>query len=148
MQEDAEKLVTTKDLTKVKDELKAEIKTEVTALSQRIDQLDEKLTKRIDELEDRSTKRMDRFEAHLAKTDQTVERMAIRIVQMEQTMETLETKADAQRKHDEVMNGFDRIMKRLDISDSERAAGEYTFRQHEAKIENHEKRLLLLEQKA
>jgi len=119
MQNDAEKLVTTKDLAEAKDELKAEM----AAMN----------------------RRMDRFEEKLTKTDQTVERMAIRIVQMEQAMET---KADAQRRYDGIMNVLDKIMKRFDIYDSERAAGEYTFRQHEAKIENHEKRLLLLEQKA
>ncbi len=70
--------------------------------------------------------------------------MAIRIVQMEQAMET---KADAQRRYDGIMNVLDKIMKRFDIYDSERAAAEYTFRQHEARIENHEKRLVVLEQK-
>ncbi len=137
MQEDTEKLVTTKDLAEAKDEIKAEIKaeikTEVTALSQRIDQLDEKFTKR-----------MDRSDAQTAKNSQVIERLAIRLVQIEQEMET---KADAQRKHDEVMTILDKIMKRFDIYDSERAAAEYTFRQHEAKIENHENRLIALEQK-
>jgi len=135
-QDDSEKLVTTKDLDEAVSDLKTEFKGEVTTLNQRIDQLDDKLTKR-----------MDKFEARLDKTDQTVERIAVRLVQMEQGMEALETKADAQRKHDEVMNGLDKIMKRFDIYDSERAAAEYTFRQHEAKIENHEKRLVALEQK-
>jgi len=74
-----------------------------------------------------------------------ITKLQIGYIQILERMETLETKENADRRFNLLMQAIDGLAAKFDSDKIERAASAHTFMRHESKLENHEKRITKLE---
>jgi hypothetical protein len=119
------------------DSLKQEL-LEKLASKEELNKVEKRLDDRLDEVEKRLDGRLDKAE----KTDHI---LAKAIVDIQERMKQLETKEDADRKFKLIMNAIDGLAKKIDDYKVEKVAHDYSLRQHDKQLENHEKRITALE---
>ena len=132
-----EKPVTKKELEATKLELLAKLENNATK-----DEIKNFATK--DDLKNFATKddlKKLATKEELKKLDRKVEILAAELLSMNRRMEKVESNTDL------ILQTLDGIVKRLDISETERAATEHAFRRHENMLDDHETRLTALEVK-
>jgi len=132
--------VTIKDLNATKEELKKDIETTNKNV--------EKIVQRLDKQE----KSLDLVAGQVAKNTSAIEKNTTAIEDLRimntlviERMEKLETKEDADRKFNLLMNAIDGVVGRIDVYRIEQVATDGTVQRLDAKVVNHEDRIRMLE---
>ena len=81
----------------------------------------------------------------LKKLDKRIDNLTRAVGQMQNQITLLETKEDAERKFNIVINAIDGLARNVTDFQVEMRSSERTFQRHEDKLENHEKRIESLE---
>lgn len=133
------KLATKEEISKLatKEEInKLSTKEEISKLSTK-EEISKLATK--EELKELATK------AELKKLDEKTDRIIGVVVQMQERMDTFETKADAEKRMTTIITAIDGLAAKVDNISTEMAAVNHGLLRHEDRLEDHENRIHELE---
>jgi chromosome segregation ATPase len=126
----------------------AEIKNLLSQMNSNFNQRQDNLDRRMDKFEQRMDKleqRMDKLELRMDKLEKNLETVAIQVAANFQKIEILETKQDADKKHEKMMKRFNDVLGNIKTIRLEKAVSDHKIDQHEKKLDDHEERLLEVE---
>ena len=120
-------------------------------LQGRIEKLDHRLDK-VDQRLDKVDQRFDKIDQRFEKQDENLEMIArgvaentLKLNSLEEKIDTLETKEDANLKHKKINKRFDDVLADIKIFKLERRVFDHKIDKHEEKLDDHEERILKVE---
>jgi hypothetical protein len=90
-------------------------------------------------------KSVDLLAAQVTRNSDDIQRLTVEVVDMRQEMALLETKADADRKFNLIMQAINGLAAKIDAMHTEKAAFDHGLNRHETILSDHEKRTSTLE---
>ena len=99
----------------------------------------------LSQMNDNFNQSLDKLENRMDKLEKNLETVAIQVAANFQKIEILETKEDANKKHEKMMKRFGDVLGSIKTIRLEKAVSDHKIDQHEKKLDDHEERLLEVE---